>query len=301
MSKIQDALKKIQRDQTGAAGAGAGHDLQLGRVNETIETAIVTDEDGAAPFFYNRYRGPKIELDIEEIRNAGLLGPADRERELQDEYRQIKRPLLRNAAMGEESIGEAANIIMVCSAESGDGKSFTSINLSFSLAVERDIEVLLVDADILKPQISGLFGLQDRPGLTDLLEDDSIKPDDVISPTDIGGLAVLPAGAPHRHGTELLSSRRMRRLASDYLASSKNRIVVIDSSPLLQTTEAMAMTSWAGQIVLVVRAGHTERSKVLQTIELLDQDKAINLVLNQADSSRFTAYYGYGNYPYGAR
>ena len=208
MSKIQDALKKIQRDQSDAAGTGAGHDLQLGRVNETIETAIVTDADGAAPFFYNRYRGPKIELDIEEIRNAGLLGPADRERELQDEYRQIKRPLLRNAAMDEASIGEAANIIMVCSAESGDGKSFTSINLSFSLAVERDIEVLLVDADILKPQISGLFGLQDRPGLTDLLEDDSIKPDDVISPTDIGGLAVSAGrrASSARHRTSFQST-----------------------------------------------------------------------------------------------
>lgn len=298
MSKIQDALNKIQRQGTPPASAEEKH-APLGRVNETIQTGVFrAGDDDASDYCFNRYRGPKIELDIEEIRNAGLLGPADKERELQDEYRQIKRPLLRNIAAGEEAIGEAANVIMVCSAESGEGKSFTSINLSFSLAVERDIEVLLVDADILKPQISSLFGLADRPGLTDLLENSSLDPDDVVSPTDIPGFAVLPAGAPHRHGTELLSSQRMHRLASDYLAKSTSRVVVIDSSPLLQTTEAMAMTRWAGQIVLVVKAGHTERSKVLQTMELLDQDKAINLVLNQAGASRFTAYYGYG-YPYG--
>ncbi len=295
MSKIQDALAKIQREKQLDAAAEPKPN-PLGQINETRQEKALDLASGAS--LRDGYNGPFVELDVNEIRDVGLLGPEDKERELQDEYRQIKRPLLKNAHPSNPLREDNANVIMVCSAESGEGKSFTSINLSFSLALERDVEVLLIDADILKPQLSELFGLRGQRGLTDLLEDESLRPEDVISKTDNPKLSIMPSGAPHRLGTELLSSGRMRQLAEQFFAANKQRIILIDSSPLLSTTEAVAMTNWVGQILMVVKAGATERAKVAQAIELLDQDKPINLVLNQADTSRFSVYYGYG-YGYG--
>ena len=72
-------------------------------------------------------------------------------------------------------MGEDANLIMVTSALPGDGKTFNCINLALSMAIEKDVSVLLVDADIAKPHISRLFGIDDRPGLTDILKDKSLE------------------------------------------------------------------------------------------------------------------------------
>lgn len=289
MSKIQEALAKIQRER------GRPPPLQ----NEATEPfGALSDRPAPAPGGRHRYRGPLVDIDLDEIRAAGLIGPENKERELLDEYRRIKRPILRNLRAEGDMRVPCANVVLICSAEAGEGKTFTCINLSFSIALERDHEVLLIDADILKPQISHLFGLGNRPGLTDLLGDESVAVEDVISPTDVDGLAVLPAGAPHTHGTELLSSSRMKRFVQDYLAADPHRVVLIDSSPLLLTTEALAMTSFVGQIVMVVKAGVTEQGKVAEAVEKLDDKKPVNLILNQATGGLLGGHYGY-DYGYG--
>jgi Mrp family chromosome partitioning ATPase len=187
---------------------------------------------------------------------------------------------------------------MITSALPGEGKSFTSVNLALSLARERDISVLLVDADILKPRTSEIFGVKQELGLMDALRDDEMNIESLVLGTNIRGLAILPAGHFIEGAAELLLSDRMRRLLSSLLGANPRRLVVLDSPPLLPTSEGRALTKVAGQVVLVVRSGQTPVHALKDAIGLLDSGSFGGVIVNEAHMSLTESFYGYGAYGY---
>jgi exopolysaccharide/PEP-CTERM locus tyrosine autokinase len=180
---------------------------------------------------------------------------------------------------------------MIASAMPGDGKTFTSINLALSFAMEKDLSVVLVDADVAKAHLSRTFGVHNELGLMDLLRDEQLDVESLILPTDVPGLSILPAGKAIDTANELLASSRMEQIANQITVRYPNRIVLFDSPPLLITQEAMALSAVVGQIVMVVRAGVTPQSAVLDAIELLGEGKSVGLVLNQTDEQVRPGYY----------
>jgi exopolysaccharide/PEP-CTERM locus tyrosine autokinase len=235
-------------------------------------------------------------IDVSALRESGLLAPEADQRQLAEEYRIIKRPLL--SGLKSENPPRLGNVIVVASALPGEGKTFTAINLALSLALERGREVLLVDGDVAKPHITHLFGLESEPGLLDLVGAASRNFEDTIVKTDYPSLYVLPAGSRNLQATEILRSERTASLLAA-LAAESHRIVLIDSPPLLVTSEAGVLTSLAGQVVLVVKAAHTPQDAVLHAIETITDDKPVSLVLNQADAVPEHRYAYYGQYGYG--
>jgi capsular exopolysaccharide synthesis family protein len=181
---------------------------------------------------------------------------------------------------------------MIASSLPDEGKSFICLNLSKSLAMEMDLDVLLVDGDTSKRCLSEGFGLQDRLGLTDVLVNKEIDLLSAVVRTNMDRLFILPAGKVRDDVTELLSGTRMANIVS-MLSSWENLVVVIDSAPLLLTVESRAMASLAGQIVMVVRAGETKQEDVLEAVNMIEGDKPINLVLNQLSTpAKNGMYYG---------
>jgi exopolysaccharide/PEP-CTERM locus tyrosine autokinase len=186
-------------------------------------------------------------------------------------------------------------LIMVASAMPGEGKTFTSLNLAFSMSLEKDAHVLLVDADVAKPHVSRLLGLAEEPGLLDALADPVLDAEALVMGTDVPNLAVLPAGHREEHATELLASARMEEIMRRIAEADPARIVVFDSPPLLLTTESRALAEAAGQVVLVVRADTTPQHVVLDALSYLPEGKNIFLLLNQSvQGGRSGYYYGYG-------
>jgi len=239
----------------------------------------------------------RLFIDINGLRASGYLPEPDNDRKFADLYRQIKRPLLKRALPRKSpEQAEDARLIMVTSALPGDGKTFTSVNLALSLARERDVSVLLIDADLLKPQVSKIFGVQAAPGLTDVLTDETSSPESVVVGTNIRGLSLLPAGPTVGSAAELLGSERMRQIMRSLCSSNPRRIVLLDSPPLLVTSEGPALLSIAGQVVLVVRASVTPRQAVLDAIALFGENQAGGIVLNEARVGVMQSYYGYGTY-----
>jgi protein-tyrosine kinase len=224
------------------------------------------------------------------MRAAGLLAPETAERRTSEEYRHIKRPLVQAAATA------GANVIMVGSAFPGDGKSFTCVNLAMSLSLEKDWSVLLVDCDVIKPQVSRLFGVGGEPGLIEILKDDSLNIEQLIVDTDIPGLSVLPAGRLDDNATELLASSRMRAVVQQLASIGEKRLLIFDSPPLLQTSEANVLAGFMGQVVLVVAADRTPQAAVLEAVNLIGASDKIKLVLNMAERGSMGQYYGYGYY-----
>ncbi len=168
-----------------------------------------------------------------------------------------------------------------------------------SLAAERDISVLLVDADVAKPHISRMFGVDQRPGLLDALQDESLDVEALIVDTNMRGLSLLSAGRHAPNATELLASAYMERVVAQLGSYDPNRIVLLDSPPLLLTTESRTLAGVVGQIVIVVRAGFTPQQAVLDAISHVGDGKSIGLILNQSvtgPTEGYGYYYGQGAY-----
>jgi protein-tyrosine kinase len=287
MSLVERALKKLQEAR--AAQPAAPAPAPVPRAHAA--------GDVTAPRAEPKPRSKRtLKIDREFLRTNELLPAAAEERRLQQEYRQIKRPLIGNA-MGQGAPDMVnAHTILVASALPGDGKTFTSINLALSMALEKDIRVLLVDADVAKRHISKILDVADEPGLLDVLRDENVDIESTIISTDVPGLSVLPAGRPSDTATELLASARMRHVVEQLEASDPNLIVLLDSPPLLLTSESRALAAAVGQVVLVVRAGVTPQQAVIEAAALVGEGRPIGLVLNQGEDAGNRSYYhAYGD------
>ncbi|MDP3537304.1 MAG: XrtA-associated tyrosine autokinase [Azonexus sp.] len=241
----------------------------------------------------------KVELNLEAMSASGLLVPQISRSQLADEYRVIKRPLIANA-MG-KGMGplQNGNLIMVTSALPGEGKSFTAINLAISIAMELDNTVMLVDADVARPSVLNMLGLPPAPGLLDVVDKNSVDISGVLLRTNIEKLSILPSGTQHPRATELLASDAMVRLLDDMAKRYSDRIIIFDSPPLLLTTEARALATHMGQIVIVVHAEQTTHAAVKQAADAIQACPVKMMVLNQARQASTDGYgYGYG-YGYG--
>ena len=287
MSKIVDALRRIQEDQS----AHAKRPRKIARIavdsvsHDRLDDTAVLDASGVGS-------SRTIHVDRDAMRDAGLIAPESESRLFEDEYRVIKRPILQGAFGANAESIDNAHVVLVSSALSGDGKTFTCINLALSIAREQDVGVVLVDADVRKPHISSLFDAQDEPGLLDYLDGSSSAISEIRLPTNVDGLSIVPTGRSRENSTELLSSSRMAEFITSARTNDHRNIVLIDSSPLLQTTESRALAGEAGQVVIVVHAGVTPKGAVSDALATLDKSKPTNLVLNQVRFGQGSGYYG---------
>jgi len=241
----------------------------------------------------------RVELNLEALQASGIVTPNAPRSHTADQYRVIKRPLIRNAMATGPSALVHGNLIMVTSAVAGEGKSYTSVNLAMSIAAELDNTVMLVDADVARPSVLRMLGLPAGPGLLDLLEG---KADisSVLLKTSIPKLTILPSGTPHARATELLASDAMRLLLDDMSRRYPDRIIIFDSPPLLLTTESRVLATQMGQVVVVVQAEKTLRAEVQQALATIENCPLRMMLLNKAQIDSVSGYgygYGYGQAP----
>ncbi len=234
-------------------------------------------------------------IDRAMLAENGLLVPGAPIGALVEEFRQVKRQLLQTARIVRKSDGDRSRTVLVCSAKPNDGKTYCAINLAISMAAERDVEVLLVDADFAKPDVMNRLGLKDGPGLLDALADPRVDVEACVIRTDIPQLSVLPAGAKSITDTELLASRRTGEVVADLLAADPKRLVIFDSPPALAASPASVLAGHAGQVMLVVRADRTSEGDLRDAVAQLDGCEHIQLVLNAVSfvpgGRRFGSYY----------
>jgi protein-tyrosine kinase len=233
---------------------------------------------------------PRVQLDINALRAAGMLPQPQGELALRNQFRRLKWPLRDAIRQRVAQQQWNANLIMVASAVPGEGKTFTSLNLAMSLAREQDCRVVLVDADVAKGHLTSMMGLGERPGLLDLLANTSLRLEDVLVATDVERLLVLPAHKYLGNAPELFASKRMEQVMAQLAAMSPDQVVIFDSSPVLSTNEAQVLGRVMSQILMVVRADHTDRNAVLDAVELLERPK-LSFILNQCQVVLGDDYY----------
>lgn len=237
-----------------------------------------------------------VEIDFDRLEACGMVTPNNSRSLIAEEFRMVKRPMLNLALTEGDGATRNANLIMVTSARPGEGKTFTSINLALSIASERDIRVLLVDADSKRSTMLSELGVEADTGLVDLLAGDQPSIDHVLLRTNLPNLMILPAGSPHPNATELLASPDMTDLVERLGSESRRRIIIFDAPPVLASSEAAVLAQHVGQVLVVVEAEKTNRRTLDGTLGLLNGCPNVNLLLNKSKfslgSEYFGAYYG---------
>lgn len=237
-------------------------------------------------------------IDRRALAEMGAIVPGGAVTPLAEEFRLVKRQLILTArtVAGADVRNDKARMILVCSAQPNEGKTFCAINLALSMAAEKDMQILLVDADFAKPDVLERLGLPQGPGLLDALSGAVSDVEDCILDTDIPQLSVLPAGTRNSTDTELLASDRARAIVEGLAAANPRRIVIFDSPPALAASPAGVLAGLVGQVMLVVRADRTNESDLREAVAMLDGCEHIQLVLNavsfQPGGRRFGSYYG---------
>ena len=234
-----------------------------------------------------------VELDLDRMQAMGLVTAAGGRTTLVEDFRIIKRPLLKRAFGPRKPSDKPGNLIMVTSSLPGEGKTFCSINLAMSIAMELDHTVLLIDADVARPSVLRTLGLPAHRGLMDLLLDDTLDMADVMLRTNVNTLSILPAGSNNPRATELLASQAMSTFVYEIANRYPDRIVIFDSPPLLLTSEAHVLASHMGQIALVVEAEGTTQHAVKESLRQLEGCDNINLIYNKTREFPGTETYDY--------
>jgi len=268
-------------------------------VSELRIDAPVADELASR----RRHARPRLErrtsvtLDLERLREAGNLVPDQVRSEMAEQFRHLKRPLLKNALAPADTRGHRGSLIMVTSAVPGEGKTFCSVNLAMSMAMEIDTAVILVDADVVRPSVFARLGVAAKPfGLLDLLTSEELLLEDALVATNVPKLSLMAAGERSERSTELLASAAMDRLLARLADEYADHVVIFDAPPLLLTTESSVLASKVGQVLVIVEASKTPRDTVRQAFAALRNCPVVMSVLNKgdrpSDGRRYGYYYG---------
>lgn len=193
-------------------------------------------------------------------------------------------------------VDSPSKVFVITSAGPGEGKTTTSTNLALTLAQAGE-KVILVEADLRRPKVGSVLGVDDAVGLTSVLVG-KVDLTDAVQQTS-EGLHVLPSGALPPNPAELLQSQAMIDTINELRA--RYDLVLLDSPPLLPVTDAALLAAQSDGALLVVRHGHTTREQLVHSVDRLKAvgARAIGVVINCVPARGRRYGYGYGSYGYG--
>lgn len=193
-------------------------------------------------------------------RGGELVVKDDRSGVVAEAFRSLRATMATNARV------EKQRTFLLSSAIPSEGKSFCSSNFATTLA-QQGLRTLLVDADLRKPTISGIFfGMNRKPGLSEVLMGAAKLPE-AVNPAGIEGLSILTAGGRSSNPSELLAGQPFREFIEEALKQYDR--VVIDSAPILAVSDTLLLAPYVDVVCLVIRAYMTPRKMIQRAIKAL--------------------------------
>jgi receptor protein-tyrosine kinase/non-specific protein-tyrosine kinase len=184
--------------------------------------------------------------------------------------------------------------ILVTSPVKGDGKTTVAANLAAAMALDYEQQVLLIDADLRSPSIHRYFGIGSSPGLSEYLgSNNGVDLVQYVQDTSLPGLRILPAGKASTVSAELLSTEKMKSLIREIPKLFPGHQIIIDTSPILSTSDPLVLSQLTDGVVMVVRDGKTPRSCLSAAFKSLASNKIMGVVLNGTELGIETRYYQY--------
>jgi len=175
--------------------------------------------------------------------------------------------------------GDTPRTIMITSAVPREGRSLLAANLSISFARGLQQFVILMDCNLMEPAIHHLLAVPRRPGLSDYLEGRATVPQ-IIHPSRVDKLQVVPAGESSERSAEILATDKMAALVEELRARYRDRYIILDTPPVQAVDDPAVLARMVEGIIFVVLSGSTDREVAMRSLSMLPEEKIIGLVLN---------------------
>ena len=282
MSKLKKALEKAKEDRTinqctqDQLRKYSDYTLKLNRINcESLRQEVQVT-----------YSQTKVQQIDPKILKKNKVISYFQDNPMTQQINMLRTQVLTRL---QESGG---NTLLITSANPGEGKTFTTINLGISIAYEMDRTVLIVDADLKTPSVhhydfsSDFFGIDVDQGISDYLMG-RLEISEILLNPGIQKLTILPAGQPLTNSAELLGSPRMESLMNEMKSRYPgDRVIIIDGPALLKYADPVVLSRFADGILFVSEEEKTSRDDIKRALELLNGRPVFGTVLNKSKSSR---------------
>ena len=256
MSRVYEALKKAEAERKGPVGF-----TEEGKEVHLIEDLKLSD----------------ILVTLKEPKSPAA-----------EQFKKVCIHILQNSLAEKKTI-------LITSALPLEGKTITAANLAIAFAKTPEIYAILIDADLRKPNLHKLLGISIDKGLMDYLEA-SAPLSEIFYKTSIPKLSLIPAGRASKSPVELLSSPRMKNLINELRETYPRSYIIIDSTPILLTSESDILLNQADGIIVVVQYGKTQRDALERSLKFLDKKKIVGIIFNKVDYKLLRYKYGYSHY-----
>ncbi len=267
MSKLKQALEKAKRDREEIE---RGDERHVESVEPRIGVAAPPREMPLKPVYSST---KVIKCDADLLHRNRVVSVCTR-----DEADRLK--ILRTQILNTMS-EEGKNTLMITSANPGEGKTLTAINLAISFSHQFNKTVLLVDCNIKKPTIHQYMGLEDGPGFADCLVGKKQMADGLVNP-GMDRIVILRGGTPHTNSAELLGSEKMKTLLKEMKERYPERFIIFDTSAVLTSADPLVLANLVDGILLVVEAEKTKKEDLLKTLEMFKNKPVIGTVFNKS-------------------
>lgn len=295
MSTIEKALQRQKAEQARQAEAAQDQQDVSAEVSAVEASSDEVPATSAVEHHTDVQEDKSKDIIVLELDEGAFVSSSSKRTKINEEFRTIKRKVLNNAFGPLAKTLNNPNIIMVTSSNPNEGKTYNAINLALSIALEQDKTVLLVDADVLRPNVMRTLNQKMPNGLMEYLLGEVTDVSEVIYHTNINTLRIIPAGKSHHLSTELLASEKMLETVQEFATRYPDRVVIFDTPPMLGVNETAILANLAGQAIIVVEEGRTKLTDIQTALEALNPDLAKGFIVNKAQRSKRDDY-GYGYY-----
>ena len=298
MSNIFDALRRSGDEVPGIDLPGLLDDgrregvappckVEVEELNHVAVLAGLTDSEAATPvngaaetsFGSTEHKNGHASISFRpaiirtqpiSIRTAGPVLPFDDQRKIIEQYRLLRTKIQQHMA--------EPRVLLVAGSGPGDGKTTNAINLAGVLSLKSHTTAVLVDADFRRSSIRRLLGLQNGPGLVEVLTGACSLEEALIRTEQYPNLYVLGSGEQWQNSAELLDSPRWAAA----LAALRREFtyVVLDSPPIGSLADYDLLQASADGVILVIRPDHTRRELAMKALDTIPKEKFLGVVMN---------------------
>lgn len=272
MSQVYRALEKAEKEKN--------RKLPEKPLLDIFEEKSITPKDEVPPNNL-KLSFERLEVPLGEEVSISIAPPHSY---AEEQFRKLRTYIFRRSPRPPRSI-------LITSSAPQEGKSTTSVNLAMSISQEIQRKVILIDADLRKPSIH-IGKYSNSTGLSDYLSGQKTI-SEILTNSESENFKIIPAGTISQKPAELVGSRRMKDLLRNLRDFGEDTFVLIDSPPVLTSSEPLLLSEWVDGVILVVMAGRIPKGSVRRVVDSIGREKIIGVVFNQKDLRPMKHHYDY--------
>lgn len=251
MNKLEQAIRKTADAQFyGSSVFGASNTSGIEEIAK-METSFLLDHD--------------------ELKKKKIIYPSMKDSKLLNSFRELRSSITDHVDK---------NIVMVTAIGNKSGTSFFARNVASAIAFDTSKTALLMDCNNRNSEVGELFNLENNKGIAEYVSSSNLSVGDIINESGVKRLRVIPFGSENEQVDEQYSHPRFIRLLEEIKNQYRDRHIILDSPPILNSADSRILLNLCDQVVLVVPYGKVSKSNLEEAISIIGREKFTGVVFN---------------------